>query len=405
MITWDVFERYILFISYARQLPKTLTSPWSNIAFARWQICHPVPLFYPVIPPHWKEYAQFQTALERITRRLYITLVIVPICLCMLIVFAPLSWSSSSNDNKKSTLIAVSISLPLAILFIILIFVWARFLITITTYVCTRPRIDRSDDNRASTLSRELLDGMYGRHAREPKDMAFGMWSILKRFSKQELPEVNHSDDIGTIYRTFASFWMITFKSLDLLFLAAAKGVHGQPSWVPDLAGYGRHIWASVTDTPSSPGFPNTDASDEEGDSPLIEFDDARSILSVHAYHVATATMCIKARYKVVARYPNGVECEGKCSVDAQEGDHIIHVSGIRQLVLVRRYADHEYDLSTESPRAVTVISPVVLDAPKKSERIGQSEKTKGFFWSKKRVVAAVSPQLNERQYVRYDIH
>ncbi|KAH7117742.1 hypothetical protein B0J11DRAFT_583136 [Dendryphion nanum] len=255
-------------------------------------------------------------------------------------------------------------------------------------------------DVRASTLSRQLLDGMYGRHARDPKDMAFGMWAVLKRFSDHQLPEADYTDDIGSIYRTFASIWITTFRSLDPLFLAAAKGVHGQPSWVPDLAGYGRHTWRSVTNISSFSSFGNNDRYGRQEELPLMEFNDSRTVLTVRACHIATVTMEIKFRFKIEAKSPDGTNYQGKCSVDAQEGDHIIRVLGLGQLLLVRSYPDHEYNLS-QSPRAVTVISPIELDRDIVFFVFPLTRMIK-FFSS---IGRTVPEQSVESQYVQYHIY
>lgn len=93
----------------------------------------------------------------------------------------------------------------------------------------------RSFEMKYTLLTEEaLLTGLYSRQAKEPKDMAYGLWAVLKRSGTKGLPEPDYSIDTGDIYKTFTTHVMRMTQSMDPLLLAALKGIEGQPSWVPD---------------------------------------------------------------------------------------------------------------------------------------------------------------------------
>lgn len=87
----------------------------------------------------------------------------------------------------------------------------------------------------------DIVVGLYSRTATEPKDMAFGMWAVLERGGAVNLPAPIYSHDTGDVYRIFAVHLAHITQSLELLLLAAIRGVSGQPSWVPDWSAHKSH--------------------------------------------------------------------------------------------------------------------------------------------------------------------
>lgn len=86
----------------------------------------------------------------------------------------------------------------------------------------------------ALLISEDLLTGLCSRTAREPKDMAYGMWAVLERGGIGSLPKPDYSANTGDVFKTFTIHIMQMTQSVEPLLLAALKGLPGQPSWVPD---------------------------------------------------------------------------------------------------------------------------------------------------------------------------
>jgi hypothetical protein len=101
-------------------------------------------------------------------------------------------------------------------------------------------------NNRGQVSADEdLLEGLYIRKATNPKDMAYGMWSILCSLGVTDLQEPSYIMDIEHIYHIFTIHLIKITKSLDFLPMAAAQGLPGTPTWVPDWSAVDRHKWTS----------------------------------------------------------------------------------------------------------------------------------------------------------------
>lgn len=72
-----------------------------------------------------------------------------------------------------------------------------------------------------------ILGALYGRHAKERRDMAFGMWAILKQGGIVDLPSPKHSDEIGEIYHMPTTSLNMLTQSSDILFFAALQSMTG----------------------------------------------------------------------------------------------------------------------------------------------------------------------------------
>jgi hypothetical protein len=103
---------------------------------------------------------------------------------------------------------------------------------------------NRNDRGQVSA-DEDLLEGLYIRKATNPKDMAYGMWSVLRILGVTDLQEPSYIMDIEQIYHIFTVHLIKITRSLDFLPMAAAQGLPGTPSWVPDWSAVDRHKWTS----------------------------------------------------------------------------------------------------------------------------------------------------------------
>jgi hypothetical protein len=157
-----------------------------------------------------------------------------------------------------------------------------------------------------------LVYALYSRQARDPKHMAFGMWAVLEKRARKRLKVPDRSKDTGEIYRIFTASLMQATNALDVLVYSAMRGVPDQPSWVPDWAAHDQHEWKNHVGDVEARGdygngltksltyfkeslmvvglLPRT-PTDEVGKTqplaPYIELDEAQSVLTVRACHLA----------------------------------------------------------------------------------------------------------------------
>jgi hypothetical protein len=75
-----------------------------------------------------------------------------------------------------------------------------------------------------------LIYALYSRQARDPKDMAFGMWAVLQKRSATRLYVPDRDRDTGDIHQIFTTSLTQATDSLHVLFYSAIQGVPDQPS-------------------------------------------------------------------------------------------------------------------------------------------------------------------------------
>jgi hypothetical protein len=82
-----------------------------------------------------------------------------------------------------------------------------------------------------------ILDTLRTRDATEPRDMSFGLNSILERLPGHTgLPIINPKAPLLDVYLQLTLFLLHNSKSLSVLTLAARHRCQGAPSWVPDFS-------------------------------------------------------------------------------------------------------------------------------------------------------------------------
>ncbi|RDL33032.1 uncharacterized protein BP5553_08471 [Venustampulla echinocandica] len=119
----------------------------------------------------------------------------------------------------------------ISILAIFSIIVVLSFSDRLRRYLCHQPATRAPVE---PTVSDDLVDGLSTRHAKDPKDMAFGVRTVLQKRSNLNLPAPDYSVSTGQVYKELSIHLIEICGSLHLLVFAALKSFPDQPSWVPD---------------------------------------------------------------------------------------------------------------------------------------------------------------------------
>jgi hypothetical protein len=84
------------------------------------------------------------------------------------------------------------------------------------------------------SIANDRISGLYCRKYQNPKDMAYGVWAVLRKRGAIDLQEPTYTRDLSQIYWTLTVHLVQVTGSLNLPPLAAARGQLGLSSWVPD---------------------------------------------------------------------------------------------------------------------------------------------------------------------------
>ncbi|KAH7119794.1 heterokaryon incompatibility protein-domain-containing protein [Dendryphion nanum] len=82
----------------------------------------------------------------------------------------------------------------------------------------------------------DFIDAIITRKATNPKDMAFGLHSVLRRRMTEDIGKPDYDAPLGEIYRDLTIHLLQTTKQLRFLIPAADRSSPDQPTWVPDWA-------------------------------------------------------------------------------------------------------------------------------------------------------------------------
>lgn len=223
-IPWSVFEKSVLFLEHTCLFDaRDLTKPWVNAAIARSQL--QISSAASVTETSELErYVQFVYTSSQAAFKLLIWKQMgtpfwffAMASLCLIVVTS--RRSRSSKALLGMTIVAAAGMLACGF--------WAG--------ISGLKSHRRSFEMKCTFLTEEaLLTGLYSRKAKEPKDMAYGMWAVLKQGGTKGLPEPDYSLSTGDVFKTFTVHIMQMTQSIEPLLLSALKGMAGQPSWVPD---------------------------------------------------------------------------------------------------------------------------------------------------------------------------
>jgi len=107
------------------------------------------------------------------------------------------------------------------------------------------------------TASDDLVGALYQRAATDPRDMAYGIWAVLRKRGASDLSaptyDVAKEAQLPLLYRQLTIHLIQTTSNLRFLHIAAARRLPGTPSWIPDWSTFNSNTWRDV------PGYPGTD--------------------------------------------------------------------------------------------------------------------------------------------------
>jgi len=170
-------------------------------------------------------------------------------------------------------------------------------------WFAVRPTYQSYRGDIKETASDDLVGALYQRAATDPRDMAYGIWAILRQRGASDLSEprydVAKERQIPLLYRQLTVHLIQTTRNLRFLHIAAARRLPGAPSWIPDWSTFNSNTWREL------PGFPGTDlqgiaTSPESEDRlskhrarQLISLDSTQSVLKVLARETGVVCGCV----------------------------------------------------------------------------------------------------------------
>ncbi|KAK8137540.1 heterokaryon incompatibility protein-domain-containing protein [Apiospora sp. TS-2023a] len=245
-VPWNTFELSLCFLDNAVSFnSKGITEPWVNLGLNRERLQTSNLALQSSQSTALESYITF---VEQVWRRMDMIDRVLQVS-GLYFILGSLALLTVEVYSKKSLLFLVLL-LPISLLTGWLL---VEILIIKRRYknVARTGYVDASTSNEMKHFSgvpRWLrIEGftltLYSRSAKEPKDMAFGMWAVLERGGALNLPTPDSSLSLGYVYSTFARHLVYITRRADLILLAAVKGVDGQPSWVPDWSAHGTNEW------------------------------------------------------------------------------------------------------------------------------------------------------------------
>jgi hypothetical protein len=296
-LSWPIFERSVLFLDNALRYhlwyraPSGMTTAWVTTALIRERLQRATESFSRT---PLKDYITFVRETSKASRWLALIQLLLPPAF-FLVAYVLSGVISAQRRPTKRLLFACLIGAS--------VLIGTVCLVDNLIHQCVRMLA------RLGKTSEEVLAiGLYSRVSTNPKDMAFGMWAILKKLGAVNLRDPDYSQDIGNIYRTLAVQIVHLTQSLDPLFLAAIEGVADQPSWVPDwseadLDGWIGHVerFMKRSNLPGrifSPYYGPFKSAKVVGATrhpAIFEFDEAQAILTVQVRSTWSITICASA--------------------------------------------------------------------------------------------------------------
>jgi hypothetical protein len=275
-------------------LNKETTEPWSSVVLGRAELHKSAPGTHDPSMTTLEEYHLFLEGLQtwqgRFSLCIILFTIILPALLCLLVSILTGLWRLWP---AMATLICLSVI----------------FTVNCVVQLVRNNNVDLDGSELQATetglrdtsyTTNDLINALYARQCRDQKDMAFGMWAILERQAGTKLQPPDYTKDVGDIYRSFTIYLGRISRSTDFLLYAAVRNIPNQPSWVADWASYNQQKWSTnvgkITVTNDCGGSYMKEVEKEYDQTRHIWFDPTETTLTVHAYQVATVSMCVNAR-------------------------------------------------------------------------------------------------------------
>ncbi|KAF7512785.1 hypothetical protein GJ744_000352 [Endocarpon pusillum] len=307
-VPWSSFERSVLFLDNISLDLHGMIMSWTSVALSRERL-QKLSLAY-----SGSEASALETYILFVKKIMNVRYWYFPIICFFILLGAP--------GIIYDIFVAVSLNKPKIKFFIFILLVLP---VCFGIYVIAL--VSQSRLKYEKLIKEGFIFGLYYRTATNPKDMAYGMWAILGRGGVANLPTPNYSRDTGDIYRILTVHLAQMTRSLDLLLLAAAQGVHGQPSWVPDWSAHKKQKWGNLGKLPPTDEHGNhlTNNSVSWEVMPRVkptahfEIDETQTILTIRARHIGDISKCLRFQ---------------RTSNDFHESEREIHIENLRLMLL-----------------------------------------------------------------------
>jgi hypothetical protein len=177
---------------------------------------------------------------------------------------------------------------------ILWLLLWVRFEVLRKYHSC--------QNNFNEIMSDDLVGALYRRAATDPRDIAYGIWAILRIRGASGLPEPTYDTDIESqiplLYRQLTVHLMQVTNNLRILHVAAARRLPGAPSWVPDWSTFKRNTWLDIPCFPGTalPGLNlgiSSEAQKKERAQQRISIDPTHGVLTVLARDTGAICGCV----------------------------------------------------------------------------------------------------------------
>lgn len=246
ILSWSRFALSIVFIDYIEldvhlnmQTTPTIET-WRKVAYTRNRLrtnnkTHPTQVPEPQHLDSLRRYEKFLYGVcyrYELSRRVFATVKIL-LGISLLAGGSILLFKSNLEANFKALIAYLSIvGSSLTVLAAVMKFksISARF--------CYQMKFNAEIDD-------DLINAIYTRKATNPKDLAYGVRSVLQDLSDEKLPDPDYELPTGQIFNELTGQLLQTTKSLKVLLPASICHFPGQPSWVPDWSVEFPNFWVS----------------------------------------------------------------------------------------------------------------------------------------------------------------
>jgi hypothetical protein len=282
-VSWSLIEPNLqLFITLSDL--KAISTSWHSVAKSRTRLQTLSHASQTLAIPNWKKHGSFSRRVKRINDVVETTAALLSILsIGFLVPYTAISFVDRKYWQGGAIIVII----------IILVVVLLPILSSLRSMLYQVKSVTTHN-----STTNELLTALYSRRAKDPKDMAFGLWAVLDRRAGKKLKLPGYSHNTGDVYRDFTVHLANITNSMDFLLYAAARNYPGQPSWVPDWTASEKHIWASkVGEIRTSDDYGNrVNYHTRHVFSSRVIVNRIRSVITVSAYNVATISMCVKIR-------------------------------------------------------------------------------------------------------------
>lgn len=100
----------------------------------------------------------------------------------------------------------------------------------------TRGLIFTDTLRKTKDVQNTVLETLRNREATAPRDMSFGLYSVLRHSTKGTPPILNYSLPSGLVFLRLTKYLLEETNSLRFLVIAAQARLLDAPSWAPDFS-------------------------------------------------------------------------------------------------------------------------------------------------------------------------